>query len=178
MNGTTFHPAWRAAGSAIVTSYLVLGLLFAGTLWSLGELWSESDSYGHGIFVVPISLYALWLLRPQLMASAPRPWPLAVFGVVGCSLGWALARAVGIEVGEQLAVVGMLFCLTVTVLGPRVTWLVGFPLVYLLLAIPVWDLLVPVLQEHTATVSAEALRAFGVPGLSGRVLHHYPFGLI
>ena len=163
MNGTTFHPAWRAAGSAIVTSYLVLGLLFAGTLWSLGELWSESDSYGHGIFVVPISLYALWLLRPQLMASAPRPWPLAVFGVVGCSLGWALARAVGIEVGEQLAVVGMLFCLTVTVLGPRVTWLVGFPLVYLLLAIPVWDLLVPVLQEHTATVSAEALRAFGVP---------------
>lgn len=163
MIASSFHPAWRTTGIALAAGYVALGLLFAGTIWSLGELWSESDSYGHGVFVVPISIYALWLLRPQLEAIAPRPWPPAIVGVLVCSLGWALARAGGIEVGEQLAVVGMLMCMTMTVLGPRVTWLAGFPLVYLLLAIPVWDMLVPTLQQHTAVVSAGAMRSFGVP---------------
>lgn len=163
MTQLTIHPNWRSAGFALVIAAVALGILFTGTFVSLAHLWSNSDSYGHGVFVVPISAYVLWLSRAELLAAGPRLWPLGLIGVVVCSAGWAVARALGIDVGEQLAVVGLIGLLVVTFTGLRVTWLLGFPLAYLMLAVPIWDLLVPTLQHHTAVVSAWAMRLAGVP---------------
>jgi exosortase A len=154
---------WRPVGAALAATVVFMAVAFWGTVQSLATLWMHSDSYGHGVFAVPIALYAVWLMRRRLKVLAPTPWPLAIVALLGASLAWALASLAGIAVGEQLSLAAMLALVILTFTGPRITWLLGFPIGYLMLAIPVWDLLIPPLQYQTAHVTTAVLRAAGVP---------------
>lgn len=167
MSGATVQAetqtGWRAVCVALVATLGVMLAAFWQTFESFADLWMNSDSYGHGVFVVPICAYAIWLMRARLRAMRPSPWLPAVVGLALASVAWALAALAGINVGEQLSVATMIALVVLAYTGPRVTWLLGFPIAYLMLAVPVWDLLVPPLQHQTAQVSTAVLRAAGVP---------------
>ena len=104
MSGTTAQVGtqngWRAVGVALVVTLFVMLAAFWQTFESFADLWMNSDSYGHGVFVVPICAYAIWLMRARLKATMPAPWPPAVVGLAMASIAWALAALAGILIGS------------------------------------------------------------------------------
>jgi len=154
---------WAKALPACVLAAVALCVPFWETGRRLVELWMDNASYGHGVLIVPVSLYLLWLRRDALRHAAPRPWWPGLAAVAALMAAWLVSRVLGVLMGEQLVLVAMLVAVPLALLGRRVAAIVAAPVAYLMCAVPIWTYLVPVLQVHTATASTELARALGVP---------------
>jgi exosortase A len=141
---------------------LLVAVIYSDSFLSMVEAWSYS-SYRHGFVVLPISAYLLWRLRGPLTVVELRPWPWGIAPLVAVVALWFVARAVGVQVVEQLAAVLLIPATIATCLGPGVVRRALFPLLFLVVAVPFGDELVPHLMRVTADVASFLLRAFGVP---------------
>jgi exosortase A len=158
VDAVRFRPiAWVSLGIGAVV------LLYFGTFASMVSIWSRSDTFAHGFFVVPISLYLIWTLRRDLEKMAPRVDARALLPLAAVSLGWLAARLAGVLVVEQYFAVAAIPLMVWALLGPEVFGKLLFPLGYLLLAVPVGEALIPYLIDYTAWFTVGALRLTGVP---------------
>lgn len=159
MPATPWPPA-MVGGAFVLVALLAL---FAPTVASLGRLWWSSDAYGHGLLVFPLSLYLVWRRRAAISRRTPHimPWGFPLLAL--CSIAWAMAYLVHVQVAQQLILVVLLGVVVWALFGSEVLKPLAFPIALLLLAVPVWDVLVPSLQRYTAVHSAYMLRALGVP---------------
>ena len=123
----------------------------------------ETPGFSHGYLIVPISLYIVWQCRAALVQLTPRAQPWGPALLLGLGILWALAHLVGVQRVMQLALGAAIGAMLWTLLGNEAFRLLAFPIGYLLLAMPIWSLPTPVLQEYTAVASTGALRYFGVP---------------
>jgi exosortase A len=149
--------SWVSAGIGVVL------LLYFGTFSSMVSIWSRSDTFAHGYFVVPISLYLIWTLRHELDKISPRADRRALLPLAAVSMGWLAARLAGVLVVEQYFAVAAIPLMVWAVLGPEIFRKILFPLGYLLLAVPVGEALIPYLIDYTAWFTVAALRFTGVP---------------
>ena len=117
----------------------ILGLLFLtrDAVTDLANLWWTNDTYGHGLLIVPISLYLIWSRR-AFRADDVRPDFTGIAFILAASVMWLVARLTDVMVGEQLSIVVMVWGVCWVVLGRRITRRLAFPLGYLLLAVPIW----------------------------------------
>lgn len=159
----TRAPGWPGTLVALLAALAGAGLLYAGTARGLAELWWNSDSYGHGLLVVPITAFLLWRERRRLGAIVPEPGYAGALLALGAALLWWAGRAASVLIAEQVALYAMLPAAVIALAGWRVARAAAFALAYPLLAIPVWDVLIAPLQDVTAGVSVWALRVLGVP---------------
>ena len=83
--------------------------------------------------------------------------------IAGIGLSWLLGDIAGVMVIQQLALVGMIQLLFLTVLGWRAFRLLAFPLAYLVFAVPLGEFLVPTLQDITAVFVVQILRLIDIP---------------
>jgi len=74
-----------------------------------------------------------------------------------------VARSVDVLVVEQYAVVIMLPVLVWLCLGLRGMWALAFPLVFILLAVPVGEFLIYPMMKFTAAFTVGAVRLTGIP---------------
>jgi EpsI family protein len=152
-----------------------LGLLLAGVLWAhwsavvaMVGLWSRSPMYSYGYTVPIISLYLLWCKRAELARLRPRPAPAVAIPVMMASGAMLMiGRAGGMQVLEQLSLLVALTAAVLFVFGVaylRASWA---SLAYLLLMIPIWDLLTERLhvpfQNQSAAIGVTLLQLIGVP---------------
>jgi exosortase A len=140
----------------------LVGLIYSDSFASMAAVWSGSG-YGHGIVVFPISAYLLWRLRGPLAGVELRPWAWGMATLVGLVLTWLVARSVGVQAAEHLAIVLLIPAAVATCLGTALTRRALFPLLFLAAAVPIGDALSPYLMRVTADVSATLLRGVGVP---------------
>jgi exosortase A len=127
------------------------------------DLWLNNGSYGHGVLIVPVMLYLLFLQRQQFLSLTPAPSLGGLAPLAAAILLWFAGRMLGIVMVEQLALVASLLAVPWAVLGFHVAWRAAPIIVYLMCAVPVWTYLTPMLQDHTAAASTVILRALGVP---------------
>lgn len=79
---------WPLIGMLVI---LALGIWSYGpTLLQLLDLWSREPDYSHGYFVVPLSLYFLWIRRKSFPGFSPSS-PLLAIGLLSLSLGMRYA---------------------------------------------------------------------------------------
>lgn len=154
---------WRLPAICLGLILTALGVLFHEPLAAMIAQWGRSETYAHGYLIGPIALWLIWRQRRVLEQLAPRPDPLALVALAGLALAWLVGEAAGMLVLEQYAVLAMV---------PGFLWLVGgrgllrawgFPLLFLLLAVPFGGFLVPPLMEFTADVTVALVRMTGVP---------------
>jgi exosortase A len=157
--------AWKQALVALSLSFAALFLVYYDTYRSMVAIWSRSDTYVHGYFVLPISLYLIWTLRAEVRKLTPRADGRAVALLVVAGLGWLAGRLGGVLVVEQYFAVASIPLLVWAVVGLPVVYRLLFPLGYLLLLVPVGEALIPYLIEYTAEFAVMALRLTGVPVL-------------
>ncbi|MHB1232234.1 MAG: exosortase A [Burkholderiales bacterium] len=138
-------------------------LLYWPTVFSMVMIWSRSETFTHGYIIFPISAYLIWRRRSALLAVDYRPDWRAVFVIVGLGMGWMLAHAGEVQVIEQYAVVGLIPVIVWAMLGRRAAQTILFPLMFLLLAVPVGEFLIPYMMNFTADFTVTALRLTGIP---------------
>lgn len=153
-----------------------IGLMYAGVLSSLVRQWASDDNYSHGFFVVPLALYFAWERRVALGAAPARPgWPGALL-IIGSLAVWA-AGVLGSELFlTRVSLIGVIAGTVWFVWGRRHVRILIFPILFLLLMIPlpsiVFNQLAFPLQLVASQVGETVIAAAGIPVLrEGNVLH-------
>lgn len=136
--------------------------LFAQSWLSIVSIWERSDTYAHGFFVIPASLWLIWSQRQLLKNTQPYPSFWALIFLLGSGFGWLVAVLSKVLVVEQFALVAMLISLVWAVLGNQVSIKILFPLMFLFLMVPFGEDFVPYLMEYTATFVVGMIRFTGM----------------
>jgi exosortase len=153
-----------------------LVLMYAGVWTSLIGQWSADDNYSHGFFVVPLALYFAWERRAAFAKIPVRPGPTGLLVIAGSLLVWA-AGMLGSELFlTRVSMIGVIAGAIWFVWGYRRARIMAFPVLFLLLMIPlpsiVFNQLAFPLQLVASQVGETAITAAGVPVLrEGNVLH-------
>jgi len=149
---------------------LMLALYWPGVT-ALVHIWLNSVTYAHGMMIVPLALWLIWLKRGQLAPLRPVPssWGIAMIAALGCL--WFAGRIVDVTSVQTFVVVALLPALTVAFLGTAVARRLLFPLCFLFFAWPVGNFLVPALQDYPAWFTVLMLKLGGIPVyLEGRYI--------
>jgi len=157
---TSAHPWWPiAVGLAAVI--VPTAIRFSQSVW-------RSSEQSHGPFVLAVVIYLFWTLRGEFeQARPPSPsapgWLLVGFGLIGYLFGVWTKIAV-LEGASLLPIVlGALWLMG----GPGLIGRMWFPLLYLLLAVPIPSYLLATstaaLKQFSSEASESLLYAFGYP---------------
>ncbi len=142
-------------------TWLMLGLPTLRWLW---VQWWTNDFYSHGLLVMPLALYLGWRSRsPQGEGSN-----LALVGLVGGTGGYVVALASHAMYVAAFLWVGMAAFLVAALGGWQMLRRLWFPLVFVLLAVPlpfVEAASLP-LSQWAGTVAASVVRLLGIPVLA------------
>jgi EpsI family protein len=142
---------------------LMTALAFWPVTGQLLALWMDTDRpYSHGLLLGPLSA---WLI---LSACRARPDGLAtswsaVTALAGLTMFWAAAFAIDILIAQQALFPALLILSVASVFGWTLARKLFFPIGLLWFAIPVWTVLVPLLQSTTVVVVQQALDVVGIP---------------
>ena len=139
-------------------------IIFFDTWKSLVEIWMRSDTYAHGFFVLPASLWLIWQNKSLHAHLYPtKPSFLGASFILLNGLLWLFSSIIKTLVVQQLALVGMLIGGFWFYLGNSTTKKLIFPLVFLYFMVPVGEQqLLPYLMEFTATFTVWLLRLTGI----------------
>lgn len=137
--------------------------VFASDWQAMFLQWWDSSTYNH-VLLIPFILG--WLIRlrwQEVVRIAPQGWwpGLVLFG--GAGFLWLLGDFAGVALATQLGVVLMAQASVLTLLGPRASAALLFPLAYMLFLVPAGDELVPFLQTITAGITMVLLDWSQVP---------------
>ena len=117
----------------------VIGLVF---LWVLGwyhetameivSVWWRSESYAHGLLVLPIFGWLVWRERGRLSGLAPEPSGLMVVPVLIAGFGWFLGELGNVASVSHMALVMMLIFSLFGILGKSSGRALVFPILFLM----------------------------------------------
>ncbi len=151
-------------------------LAFLPTLASMARVWARSDTFAHGVLILPVCAWLLYRQRAVLAATEARPCWWGLPALLACLAGWLIGSLVQADVVRQFAMMLMIPALVLLVLGPAVLRVASFPLVFALLAVPAGEFLIPPMMNLTADGSAWMLKASGVPVFQDGWLISIPSG--
>lgn len=168
---------WRAPLARLALVWLVLIGSFLADWQDMARQWWDSSTYNHILLIPAIIGWMVWQRLPQLAKLAPVVWwpGLVLFGCA--TILWVLGSFSGLSLARQAGVVAMLGAGAVTLLGPKVSAGLVFPLAYLTLLVPFGDELIPPLQSVTAFLTIGLTRLSGIPAAIDGVFIDTPAGL-
>ena len=153
---------WTSALVAFTATFVFALLVYGSTIASLVNIWRISDTFAHGFLVLPVCVLLAWRSRDRLVTLQPRPYPLALIGLLPLGFGWIMGRAASTLSVEQFCFVAMIPILVIAHFGPAVARRLAFPLAFLFFAVPFGDVFQPRLMEITAGFAERTLRWSGV----------------
>jgi exosortase A len=166
LSSLQLFPAQRQGTLAVVTIALALAyvlLAYFGTTASMVAIWLRSETFAHGIVVIPIFLYLAWRERAALGRIVPEPSRLALVGIAAAAaIAWLGERVNAVSV-PQLAMIAMVPLAVWALLGARAVRVLAFPLAFLFFAVPFGEFMVPRLIDWTADFTVWAIQLSGVP---------------
>jgi exosortase A len=150
--------------TAIFSGLLILTLLlFYDTAASMVDIWVRSETFAHGFLIFPISLWLVWRIRDRLAQITPEPNYLALPLIFLNGAVWFLADLVDINVIRQLALVAFIPLTVFAIWGWPMIREAMFPLLFLFLAVPMGEGLIPPLMDFTADFTVGMVQLTGIP---------------
>lgn len=153
----------------ILTTCVSFVVLYAAVFARLIQDWTHDDNYSHGFLIIPLALYFVWERRARLAAMTPAP---AMVGLAAVALGLAmlLAGLLGAELFlPRASIIVVAAGAVVFLFGWRIFGVLAFPLMFLLLMIPIpaiiFNQIAFPLQLLASRVGEVALSAFSIPVL-------------
>lgn len=157
------------------TCYLVLAaaafaICFVPVFVTLVQLWSTYSVYSHGFVVPLVSGYLVWTKRDKLrnLRASQSYWlgiPVIAAAIAMLVAGHLAALLVLPQAALVVAIIGFVLILY----GRDVLACLWFPIAYLLLAIPIWNVIIGRLQAPSqilsASIAVTSLRGIGIPAL-------------
>lgn len=154
-------------GWGILLSFAVLfayGKVFAAMIIQ----WWSDDMYSYGFLIPVISFYLIWVRRSSLRHIQPTPDYLAGSGILLLGLVMLIAgQAGGLLAMQELSLIPTIVGVVFLLLGRRFLRAIWMPIAYLLLMIPVWDIVTERLhvpfQNLSAGIGVTLLEVTGIP---------------
>jgi len=141
---------------------------FYETLHSIFLLWTMyGRGYSHGLLLFAISIYLGWEAYKNHAPNTP-PAGISYFALIisfGLCVLWAATNLAGIAIGQQLLLPLILLALIAALFGNHYAKIFIFPISFLYLGLPFWDVSKPLLQGLTVSavqvmVNASSLTAY------------------
>lgn len=160
-----YAATWRVTCLGVAAVWLLIVVVYWPTGSAMVRKWYESGTFAHAFLIPPVALFFAWRLRHGFLRDAPAPALWAAPLLAGAGLLWIVGDLAAVLVVQQVALVALLELVLLTVVGPRATRALAFPLAFLWFAVPVGEFLTVPLQDFTAWFAVHALRLSGVPVL-------------
>ena len=150
-------------------------LTYWGVLVELVSDWYTDDNYSHGFFIIPLAAYFAWERRDDL-AIAPIKTAWTGLAVVAASLVLLVGGLLGAELFlSRVSVIGALAGAVLFIFGWQVFRIVLFPLAFLLLMVPlpqiIFNKIAFPLQLLASNFGEASINAMDIPILrEGNVL--------
>lgn len=157
------NPSWRIAALALFASILATVLLNLDVVHFTVNTWMTNQTYTHGFLIFPISAWLIWRRRHILARMSPVPELRGLVLFVLLSVIWQLGHQADVMVVQQYCLIGMIVATAWTLLGTRIFYQISFPLLFLFLAVPIGEALIPSLMNFTADFTVDALQMTGIP---------------
>ena len=151
------------------TAVLLLGVFAWVTGWywdtaaEMAGIWWRSDTFAHGLVVLPIFAWLVWSKRERLSLVKHEPSPLMLVVILGAGLAWLLSELSSASAPSHFSLAVILTASFVGVLGLRIGRILAFPLLFVFFGVPIGEFLLPILMHHTADFTVHALRLTGIP---------------
>lgn len=160
-------PANDNAFSRLILTLLVVFVWCIVWYWptasDIAFIWWRSDTYAHGLIVLPVFFWLVWGKRERIGGFAPEPVPWLAVPAAFAGFMWLLGQLVSVAAAAHAGFVLMVVIGLVAAVGWRLARVLMFPLAFLLFGIPIGDFLLPTLMNLTAEFTVWALRLSGVP---------------
>ena len=152
----------------LILSFAMIGILACFYLSSWQQLLDEwlvfDQSYSHGLLALGLSAHSLWLWATQ--NSPPNNvWQRALIYLIflGSLLVWFAGHHIQVRAIEVFALPVVIVTCSALLLDKQPTRYLAFAYLYLLFALPIWDIVVPALQATTSYVSSLMVQGLNIP---------------
>ena len=142
---------------------LIVPALFYQTTLDMAEVWWVNETFTHGFLIFPIVLWLIWVKRDNLSKLYPAPEPIGLIVTFLLSCLWLLSSLIDAKVVMQLSMISIILTLLWTILGRKIFLYLLFPFLYLFLAVPLGQSLIPILMEFTANATVYLVKLTGIP---------------
>lgn len=155
-----------AARAAVAIAIVLVSLLvFWPTTSSLIERWTDNvhRTYTHGYAVLALTLWLLWRGRDRWEYCKLTPVPAAAVLLVAQGVLWLVVYRAGLQIAHQTLLPVMMLTALFTCFGMRLTRAMSLPVLFLYFAIPLWNLVNPLLQWISVFAVRLLLRIADIP---------------
>lgn len=142
---------------------LIIPVLFYQTTLAMANVWLVNETFTHGFLIFPITLWLVWTKKDHLAKLYPAPEPLALILTLLMACLWLVSALVDIKVVMQLSMISMILTVAWAVLGRKIFIYLLFPFMFLYLAVPLGQGLIPALMDFTANTTVSMIRLTGIP---------------
>jgi EpsI family protein len=130
----------------------------------LFELWSIADSfYSHGFVILLVSLYLGYRNWVNATPSIKKNNSLWFAALAALLLAWYAFYITNIMLLQQLILPALFLSAIGAVFGQHMAKRLLFPITYLYLALPFWEILSPLFQTMTVAVTTQTIKLIGIP---------------
>ncbi|MDR2261801.1 MAG: exosortase A [Azoarcus sp.] len=133
------------------------------TAGEIAAIWWRSDTFGHGLVVLPVFAWLVWKRREAIGALRPCPAAWMALPAAAAATLWLLGELVSVSGAAHAGFVALLVFCMAGALGWRLARILSFPLVFLFFGLPVGEFLLPALMAMTADFTVASLRFSGIP---------------
>lgn len=165
----------RAPRLTSLVCFSLLLLLLLPSWLSFIPTWAEERA--HGFLVTAYCGWLLWSKRATLRLAGAVQWQTVAIGVASALL-WAVAIVIGSRVIHQGAAALVLVAWGLSVFDAAAQRVIVVAGALFLLALPLWEVLLPFLQGVTIVVNHLLIGLFGIPADLQDNLIKFPFGTI
>ena len=152
---------------AIYLLILLTVLLFAPALKNLLSLWYTSSDYSHGFFVIPLSLYFVWLKRDNLKETGIKPSWLGLPFLCISSAVYSIAFITRFHTLAYVAFLAVLLSLVLFLGGWKLTRKLLPPILFLVFMFPIpkayYIQMTNPLKLFITNISSTIISLVGVP---------------
>lgn len=170
------RPRQYALLAVIAVCMVVVFAWHGETFAAMATTWWRTETFAHGLIVLPIFAYLVWRDRARLTALRVQPDPIALIGLAGAGFVWMLGDLSATVGVSQFAMVSMVPFALWALLGRAALRALAFPLAFLFFAVPFGGFMLPWLMQMTADFTVGAVRLSGVPVYREGMLFHLPSG--
>lgn len=142
---------------------LIVPVLFYQTTFAMAKVWWINETFTHGFLVFPIALWLIWEKKDHLSELCPAPEPLFLILTFLVSCLWLVSALIDAKVVMQLSMISIILTLIWAILGRTIFVYLLFPLLFLFLAVPLGQSLIPILMEFTANTTVYLIKLTGIP---------------
>ena len=149
---------------------IALGAVFAWVIvWyrdtaaEILNIWWRSETFAHGLLVLPIFAWLVWRSTDRLVGEPVRPcWAMSLLILFAGTI-WLLGELSSVASVTHVALALLLIFSLIGVLGPSLARILAFPILFLFFGVPIGEFLLPTMMKYTAQFTVAAVRMSGVP---------------